>query len=1632
MARGEIERYEEPFERGVTAAASPISLDGTTWRTWRLGDTRWQMEAWRHFDICGELRFATNWMANAISRCRLYVSELDKYGRPEAETKDDAVQVLAETMFGGPTLKAEAQRALGAQLYLTGESFIIAEEVANASKDIWYICSTSEVHRNGTNAVLVDRSHMYGGGQHEMRNGRDLMMRVWTPHPRRYDAADSSVRAVLPILREIEGLTKKVFAQIDSRLAGAGMLFLPQELDFPKTDKDPPGATGLTALLLRNMAAALNDQSSSAALVPVIVQIAGELIDKIKWQTFETPFQAETGQKLLDAIRRLATGLDIPPEVLLGQGDTNHWSAWQIEESTIKIQVEPLLVRICDALTNGYLKPALKIIGKDPEAFVVWYDTAPLAIRPNRQADAITLYGLAPDMISAEEVRAAGDWGESAAPNKKEYEKRLALDMVKLNPALLSNPDVQKALGIKWKIEDPNAAPPPGDQPVGPDGQPLPPDQGQQGLPPAEQGGSSGGWMQGQDQRALPQGGEPAFATTEGALLVGADMVVRRALERGGARLLTRARRGEFTSIPAGELHVHVKPDAAEVGRVLSDAFEPAADLAERVGMDPAVVTDMLTVYTTSLMAQGIPHDYARFALYVDQALDLIGHSGCETFCRNPLHPGPCAKFHPGKVAKVAPGRREPDAGPGRPAKKAAKKAADAPTGDRPTAAEARAQENLRTGRRPTLRAEPAAPPKTSEQLVKDTASAKRADLGAQRTVVPGGGKVKGDMAAALGGDPEAAARVTEAAKATYNFTDPGTGMRAEVVEVFPRPKAPGGKNPGGVGVKIKVFDADGNEVGNATRTWDFDETTGRLDMKHMSLILDEEVQGGGFASRWNAQAQQGYHDMGVGRIKLTASDAVGGAAWASAGYDFLDRESMKDVSSAWGRVSKRLQPGDPLKAKIDEMISRSTDADFDAGTHPSPFEWYMVGADEPYPKHIPGRAEPIQSWVGKDIMRGVEWAGFYSITDPHRPGSRREDAGGVSAAAGDQPPADALDRTGLSSDMTQEDSDSWDERGEFMQAVNGLDRAWADAAADSVPVIPGLFGPPGGTNDYPSHHHLFGADEETNSAYQQLTLDLLDEWGRGEGEGGIVAHAGCREDQFCRNPLHPGPCKGWKKNLPGAGGGGGGTKTAPAPSPSPAPTKAAKAAKKAAGAPAKAAPVPAAVAPTPSQAVAAGDFSGVKRIGPQGGSNPGGVFQAADGKKYYIKAASSEDWARQQAATSELYRAAGIPSPAITVGQGTPGLPAGWHTATEIIDGLSLTGTTPSQKTKFKKGVKQGFAVDAWLADWDIGQSGNIMAQSDGSPMRMDIGGSLQYRARGGNKGAAWGGTVGEWSTMRDPKNVSGPLFQGMSNDELIDSAALVSAVDDATIQAIVKNHKLPASLAATLIQRRDDITAKAAALQALKAGNKTGNPIDHIAADNGHALAAKIIAAHKAGNVPQARDVFLRSVADEQGFSNPPQIKTSVAIGKMGTAGTHDVIYRGVSSAAGKTPRQIHDEMRSGNAYYGRGIYGNGYYFSTNRATATSYAGGRAPGSVVRAAVPLTGLKKIDWSTLQSEWRTYFMALPANDPRRSVFQDPGAYAAARGYDVIEVPQGQRVQGRRPETYYVILNRTALIVSKT
>ena len=54
------ETPQDPQRNSLVASAARIKLDGQGWKSYKFGDDTWQTEAWRLYDIIGELRFIAN------------------------------------------------------------------------------------------------------------------------------------------------------------------------------------------------------------------------------------------------------------------------------------------------------------------------------------------------------------------------------------------------------------------------------------------------------------------------------------------------------------------------------------------------------------------------------------------------------------------------------------------------------------------------------------------------------------------------------------------------------------------------------------------------------------------------------------------------------------------------------------------------------------------------------------------------------------------------------------------------------------------------------------------------------------------------------------------------------------------------------------------------------------------------------------------------------------------------------------------------------------------------------------------------------------------------------------------------------------------------------------------------------------------------------------------------------------------------------------------------------------------------------------------------------------------------------------------------------------------------------------
>lgn len=204
------------------------------------------------------------------------------------------------------------------------------------------------------------------------------------------------------------------------------------------------------------------------------------------------------------------------------------------------------------------------------------------------------------------------------------------------------------------------------------------------------------------------------------------------------------------------------------------------------------------------------------------------------------------------------------------------------------------------------------------------------------------------------------------------------------------------------------------------------------------------------------------------------------------------------------------------------------------------------------------------------------------------------------------------------------------------------------------------------------------------------------------------------------------------------------------------------------------------------------------------GGSTGTKLFRNTADKKWVVKKAEAGGGFSQiqtEAVVDDIYAALGVPVPKHILDTENKAL------ILEHIDGVLLAYVTdpPELRETVRQELCKGFIVDALLANWDvIGlYNDNIIVPSDGTPpVRIDNGGSLTFKATGGNK--PFGETVGEIDTMRNKKisPQAAAIFGKITDTE----------IDEQIKTIIVPNYDLilsltPEALRPTMAKRMDNL---------------------------------------------------------------------------------------------------------------------------------------------------------------------------------------------------------------------------------
>ena len=582
--------------RTLVAASAPVDDPTKIFQSAGLGGRRsgWQDEAWELYDAVGEFGFYIRCRARACSRVKLVASEIDpETGQPTGSIAEDnaegaKVAEIVRSIAGGPLGQAELIERAIQVLGVPGEfwcAVIITDE-----GERWLAVSREELHQSqrGRDTVDIDLPE---GGKHTFNPGKgDGMFRVWNSHARKASEPDSPARSNLGPLREIERTTRKIENADNSRMANNGLLLIPQEASLPsaaapvsanKPGADPdepqpqrPTARALQALIIEVNREGAKSPNSPESMIPIVAAVPGEHVDKIKHVTFGKDLSDSEIRKRNDAIARLAMGVDMEADQLLGLSNVNHWNAFISTDQDVNKHIKPVMKTFCQALYRNVIRPMLVRAGIDPVKYVLWFDAAELTADPDKTDEA-------KDANTAGALKNAALLRHLGLPEDDGYDlttleglQELARDKVaKAEPA-----QFVQVIREVLPLLDPAVQAIDFPEPVA--------------LPPAndtedddeESGAERGEEPDTEDEQA-------ASARVGDGLSMAVELMVTRCLELAGKRRFNindPVQKARLRDVPAHEYHRYMAPVAEDqVGKLIKGWDAGLDELATRYGLNP-------------------------------------------------------------------------------------------------------------------------------------------------------------------------------------------------------------------------------------------------------------------------------------------------------------------------------------------------------------------------------------------------------------------------------------------------------------------------------------------------------------------------------------------------------------------------------------------------------------------------------------------------------------------------------------------------------------------------------------------------------------------------------------------------------------------------------------------------------------------------------------------------------------------------------------------------------------------------------------------------------------------------------------------------------------------------------------
>jgi hypothetical protein len=440
----------------------------------------WQDEAWGYFDDVPEVKYSVWFMGNVMSKIRLFVAVRNPED-PEADPVPISdpnsgippgivAQAMAELQrlqgpLGGlPEICRELNMNLeiAAECYLVGwgpreskdefdaggEPMIIEEE--------WDIRSVSEVIIDRANGTVKVRNAPDDQSPRNLDKEIDTIIRIWQRHPRWSMMADCNMRAVLNECEALTLLSNQVKAEAKSHM-GAGFLLVPNELaddnDVPTEGEEgeEAGEDAFMQLIYEGVTEPVEDPGSAAAVAPILLRGPTESLKEFRHVLIGRPLAAELEARIQARVERLARGMNLPVETVLGHQSTTFSNAAQIAQDQFADHFYPRCVLLVDALTVSFLQPNLVDALVDPDIvdrLCIWFDPAGMIKQTDLSVTAKEGHDLG--ALSDAAWRRVMGWSEDDAPGPVERLLRATLKLRSIDPGLTTA--ILELLGVPLDI----------------------------------------------------------------------------------------------------------------------------------------------------------------------------------------------------------------------------------------------------------------------------------------------------------------------------------------------------------------------------------------------------------------------------------------------------------------------------------------------------------------------------------------------------------------------------------------------------------------------------------------------------------------------------------------------------------------------------------------------------------------------------------------------------------------------------------------------------------------------------------------------------------------------------------------------------------------------------------------------------------------------------------------------------------------------------------------------------------------------------------------------------------------------------------------------------------------------------